>query len=342
MQNSVNARSSQADVPPHVIRQVLQLAASRGHSLERLCRGLGFAPDNLRDADFRVSYRQTSLLVHRAMKVCADPAIGIATGARQTVVSFGLPGLGMLTCPTLGEALSYLIKYQRSAGAITDNKYLLDERHFTVEATPRFHDPELEPFFVEEVLVSGVALARSLIGSHYRPACLELRYPKPAHASAYSEFFRCPVSFNAQVNRLVSDAAWYHCPLLTYDSFMEVSMQAQIDQLLTNLPARDDLVESVLALLRAEVDDMAPLPAIAARLNLSERTLRRRLGELDTSYQGLVDQVRYEAALDLLKRTDLSLVEIALATGFTDARNFRRAFKRWAGMLPNQVRQAAL
>ena len=341
MQHNSNGRSSQADVPPHVIRQVLQLAGSRGHSPERLCRSLGFVLENLRDSDFRVSYRQTSLLVQRAMKVCGDPAMGIATGARQTVVSFGLPGLGMLTCPTLGEALSYLIKYQRSAGAITDNKYLLDERHFTVEATPRFHDPEMEPFFVEEVLVSGVALARSLVGSHYRPAGLELRYPKPAYASAYSEFFRCPVSYNAPVNRLISDAAWYHCPLPTYDSFMEVSMQAQIDQLLTNLPARDDLVESVLAVLRAEVDDMPPLSVISAALNFSERTLRRRLSELDTSYQGLVDQVRYESAVDLLKRTDMSLVEIAMATGFTDARNFRRAFKRWAGVLPNQLRHGS-
>ena len=93
---------TEADVPPHVIRQVMQLVASRGHSPERLCKGLGFTPENLCDSNFRVSYRQTSLLVRRAMQRWGDPAIGIATGARQTVVCFGLPGLGMLTCSTLG------------------------------------------------------------------------------------------------------------------------------------------------------------------------------------------------------------------------------------------------
>lgn len=338
MQRNLNPRFTQADLPPHVIRQVLHLVSSRGHSAERLCRGLGFTLDNLKDSSFRVSYRQTSLLVQRAIKLCGDPAIGIATGARQTVVCFGLPGLGMLTCPTLGEALGFLIKHQRSAGAITDHQFLLDERQFVIETTPRFYDPEWEPFFVEEVLVSGVALARSLVGAHYRPERLELRYPKPAYANAYGEFFRCPVVFNAPCNRLISDAAWYRCPLPSYDSFVEVSLQGQIEQLLAMAPVRDDLVESVLVILRSAIDEMPSLSEISSRLNFSERTLRRRLAELGTSYQSLVDQVRYESAEDLLKRTDLPLVEIALATGFTDARNFRRAFKRWAGVLPNELR----
>jgi transcriptional regulator GlxA family with amidase domain len=134
---------------------------------------------------------------------------------------------------------------------------------------------------------------------------------------------------------------WFHCPLPTYDRYMQATLQAQIDQLLAVDQPRNDLVESIMNLLRASVDEVPGLAAIGATLNLSERTLRRRLSDLNTSYQQLIDQVRYECALDLLKRSDMPLVEIAMATGFTDARNFRRAFKRWSGMLPNQVRQGA-
>lgn len=331
-----------ADVPPHVIRQVLQLVASRGHSAERLCKGLGFTPENLCDANFRVSYRQTSLLVRRAMQRWGDPAIGIATGARQTVVCFGLPGLGMLTCATLGEAFQYLIKYQRAAGALTTNEMsILDEHHFVTEVNTRFHDPELEPFFIEEIFVSGVEVSRAMVGSHFRPARLELRYPRPEYAAAYSEYFRCPVIFNAPLNRLICDMAWYHCPLPTHDRYMQDSLQAQIDELLEQETPRNDLVESIMNELRGSIDEVPALARIGKALNLSERTLRRRLAELDTSYQRLVDQVRYECALDLLKRSDMPLIDIAMATGFTDARNFRRAFKRWCGMLPNQIRQGA-
>ncbi|KQQ39973.1 hypothetical protein ASF61_03945 [Duganella sp. Leaf126] len=341
MPNKSPLPDTAADVPPHVIRQVLQLVAASGHSPERLCKGLGFTPDNLCDASFRVSYRQTSALVRRAMQCWGDPAIGIATGARQTVVCFGLPGLGMLTCPTLGEALQYLIRYQHAAGAFTVNELTpVDERHFAIGVTTRFHDPELEPFFIEEIFVSGTAVARSLVGSHFRPTRLELRYPRPAYASAYSEYFRCPIEFNAPLNRMVSDMSWFHCPLPTHDRFMQDSLQAQIDHMLCAEAPRNDLVESIMNVLRAAVDDMPDLSSVGAELNLSERTLRRRLAELDTSYQKLADQVRYECALDLLRRSDMALVDIAMATGFTDARNFRRAFKRWSGMLPNQARHA--
>jgi AraC-like DNA-binding protein len=76
-------------------------------------------------------------------------------------------------------------------------------------------------------------------------------------------------------------------------------------------------------------------------LNISERTLRRRLADLNVSYRSLVDQARHERAVDLLRRTSGSLSEIALATGFSDARNFRRAFKRWTGMLPGDFRRGS-
>jgi transcriptional regulator GlxA family with amidase domain len=122
---------------------------------------------------------------------------------------------------------------------------------------------------------------------------------------------------------------------------MQGSLQAQIDQLLEQETPRNDLVESIMNELRASVDEVPALARIGEALNLSERTLRRRLAELDTSYQRLVDQVRYECALDLLKRSEMPLIDIAMATGFTDARNFRRAFKRWCGMLPNQIRHGA-
>jgi AraC-like DNA-binding protein len=335
---TADPRYSEADVPPGVIRATLEVVKLRGYSAERLCRGLGFSPHDLQNADMRVSYRQTSLLIRRALQAVGDPALGLASGSRQTVISWGLPGLGMLTCRTLGEATVYATEHQQDTGALLHHRHFVEGQAFILEATPRLYDPELEPYIVEEAFSCDVAVVRSLIGSQYNPLRLELSYPKPAHSAAYSAFFKCPVRFGAPANRLVSDVRWLEYSLPTYEEFTCPYLRSQLETLMPRRQDRNDLLESISTHLRANLDEPRALEEMASELNISVRTLRRRLADLNLSYRTLVDQARHERAVDLLKRTSLTHGQIALATGFSDARNFRRAFKRWTGQLPSDIR----
>jgi AraC-like DNA-binding protein len=76
-------------------------------------------------------------------------------------------------------------------------------------------------------------------------------------------------------------------------------------------------------------------------VNVSERTLRRRLQAQDTRFRALRDSTRDERARDLLAQTSMTVAEVAAAVGYADARAFRRAFKRWTGVLPAAYRQAS-
>jgi AraC-like DNA-binding protein len=71
---------------------------------------------------------------------------------------------------------------------------------------------------------------------------------------------------------------------------------------------------------------------------MSVRTLQRRLGDEGTSFAGLVDEVRHELSRALVRRTDLSLVEVAARVGFAELSTFSRAFKRWTGLAPGAYR----
>ncbi|QOZ77927.1 ATP-dependent acyl-CoA ligase [Bradyrhizobium sp. CCBAU 53351] len=78
--------------------------------------------------------------------------------------------------------------------------------------------------------------------------------------------------------------------------------------------------------------------SLAEELNLSMRTLYRRLREEGTSLQALKDEARRDKAIDLLRRTEKSIKQIAQAVGFQSEKSFARAFQSWTGSAPTSYR----
>jgi AraC-like DNA-binding protein len=82
--------------------------------------------------------------------------------------------------------------------------------------------------------------------------------------------------------------------------------------------------------------------SLAAELNLSGRTLYRRLHEEGTSLQALKDEARRDKALDLLRRTEKPIKQIAQAVGFRSEKSFARAFQSWTGSAPMAYRSGKI
>jgi AraC-like DNA-binding protein len=76
--------------------------------------------------------------------------------------------------------------------------------------------------------------------------------------------------------------------------------------------------------------------------SLTPRQLQKRLAEQGLSFTELVEEVRRERALRLLRDTDRSIGDIAQDCGYTEVSPFHRAVRRWTGLTPLQVRQQAL
>jgi len=79
--------------------------------------------------------------------------------------------------------------------------------------------------------------------------------------------------------------------------------------------------------------------AIAARLGLSRRTLRRRLAAEGSSFHEVLEESRRACGYAMLTRGSMPLSEIALALGYSDQTAFSRAFSRWFGQSPRELRR---
>ena len=71
---------------------------------------------------------------------------------------------------------------------------------------------------------------------------------------------------------------------------------------------------------------------------MSTRTLQRRLGEAEITFQQLVENTRRELAHHYLKHSSVELNEAAFLLGYEDANSFFRAFHRWEDTSPGEWR----
>ena len=80
------------------------------------------------------------------------------------------------------------------------------------------------------------------------------------------------------------------------------------------------------------------LDGIAAELNMSSKTLERRLTERGVTFSALLNDIRSGFAKRYLGDTDLRLNQIAYLTGYSEPAALVRAFKRWTGTTRMQFR----
>jgi AraC-like DNA-binding protein len=332
-------RYTAAVVPTYVLAGLVDVARERGLRYEPWFSGIGITSSQTVEASARISYRQAAMVIRRALRASTRGDLGLAVGSRESLVSFGVLGFAMLSSATLGDALLIAQEHHQISGSLMDPEVRLDNGEVVIAIRERFADAEILPFLCEEVYASTLMLVRSLIGQEFRPRRLELTYPAPAHAEIYRKLFGCPLRFGASENRACFDARLLAQPLPTHNPITLAHALRLCREQTEALRHENDIAASVSQWLRSHLRDGGDMSAAARELNLSERTLRRRLALCGQSFRALHDQVRTEAATALLQDSNATITTIASDLGFTDAREFRRAFRRWTGKTPMELRR---
>jgi len=135
----------------------------------------------------------------------------------------------------------------------------------------------------------------------------------------------------AQAQKKLTDQAMFALgSIKTLDEYLE---QARLPEVF-GVPAR------VVEVLERRIGQ-SPLSIghIAEELNLSKRTLQRRLQQQDVSFADLRDQVRFHYSIDYLIKQHLSIDSISASLDFSDRTSFTNAFKRWTGLSPSTFRK---
>lgn len=318
--------------------QVEQTSES-DHPTNDLSRGLGFGPAALESPDFRVSPNQVSRVVQRALRLAARPDLGLELGSSFNVVSWGLCLIGLMACSSLREVLETATEFTPATSKLLKLSGEVEGDEFIVTAEPMLPDAAVNEFLVQHAFASLARVCRFVVSGWYGPKRVDFQSAAVLPVETTLAAFGCLVRTGCTRDRMVF--ALVDQPIATADSLVARMVRRMLTQQHGGVGTQSELEAAILQMARTQLVSPPSAAAFAASMNISERTLRRRLHELDLSYAMLIDRERMRLALSLLQDRSVRYEAVALAVGLSDTRALRRAVHRWTGRSPSQLRNNA-
>ncbi|MDN6860363.1 AraC family transcriptional regulator [Pseudomonas sp. CAN2814] len=337
---SIDAQFDLALVSPFLLQTLAEVASDLGVSDERLCLGLGFTAEELQDPAQRISYRQTVAMIQRALAALPERGLGLLVGHRNVLGTLGLLGHVLSLCRTLRDAFELGRRFQHTTGGIALCNLIEGPQESFIEVECRLPYADIQVFAVEEFFASLLVYNRTLIGPQFQPLRFEFTHAAPSYEAEYQRLLGPNLQFGCLHNRVAIASHWLdvqlpsHHPVALRQALSLLEAESAQGQ-------KTDLLETVERAIARDLAQGSPIDKVAGELNISSRTLRRRLGEHGVTFDALQDQVRRARAISLLGNPDMPIERIAEALGYSDVRGFRRAFKRWTGQSPSACRDEA-
>jgi AraC-like DNA-binding protein len=160
-------------------------------------------------------------------------------------------------------------------------------------------------------------------------------YPRPDYAQHYEAVFKCPVRFGNERNALVIDAELLKASLPQSNKAIYEVCYSQCEDLVARLAGENTYAEMVEYLMVDAVNKFLSLEQVAEKLQLSPRSVSRKLKAEGTSFSELLTRVRSTLAKELLLTRKLTIEQIAERLGYSEPAAFCHAFKRWTGKPPS-------
>lgn len=344
-------------MPIQYARNLLKVAEEQGYDPASLLASIGMSNGVLTETDPNavVDAKSYNKLYTRIMWLLQDESFGLALKDGTPTGTFRMLCLCIVHCDTLEAALRRTAEFKAFCFTLTGRPVS------TLRPTIRNNDGTTTYYVsTNDELVGGSSDASStltvahslaiwrrfcgwLIGKTLDLREVHLESPPPDNPQYFERLFGCPVLFGQSHNAFIFAQHFLDCPM--------VHTEESLRNFLRNAPyhlmvATDDEDTSLIAQMKRLIgnDLSREFPSVvmmAEHLNMSVRTLRRRLKEHGTTYQQFKDNLRKEQAIRWLNQPELKINAVSALLGFDEPSAFHRSFKKWTGMTPGEYRQQA-
>ena len=334
---------------PRLILQVLQ---QEGLDANSLLKTSGIDAQLLEDPNAQVSTLEVirlwqagvdhvgehlPLLVARHVNAGTFHALGFAMATSGT----GLDALKRLEqyYPILTSSISLrMYEFEDEIAIRLESSELIDtlRKQFTVDALA---------LSVAQLRESGalalLSLCRSFFGVQFTAERIYLNRKLGSLYEAYQAHVQCELIDDADIVQINFKKSLLTKPLPSANPTL-ADLHDRIVQSYLKVLKDDVSAQVVSAIIKQLPRGNTTQESVAKALNMSSRSLQRKLADDGKSFRQLLINTRKELALQYLRQETIPVLEVGYQLGFTEPANFTRAFKQWTGQPPATFRQQAL
>jgi AraC-like DNA-binding protein len=259
---------------------------------------------------------------------------GFRAGQQLDFSVLGEFGTVLLRQPSLKLALEAFVT-AISAEALNVHFRLMQQGKYSWLIMSGCHDAPSGKAVIELYDMAFMCkLVQNVAGSHWRPPAVHLQCNALPENLPESEISSGTIRYSSTMTAIAIPESLMALPMSQYCSFSTAETRGQNP----NIPD-PDFATSLRLLMAGHLDEGLSIGECADLIDMSERTLQRRLAAHETSYNELQDQTRFDVAKQLLSDHSTCISDVCYELGYANPANFTRAFKRWAGVTPRQHRQ---
>ena len=316
---------------------LLNLLEDQGVDLNQLLNELKIPEFGLVEPAFTISIQQESQALEAAIALVGEAGLGLKLASYTRLQHFSVFGLALSACATFSEILLLINDYPNLFWGNCDTDQTVSKGVMTT--TFEASDETLGRVLVERDMACAARLLEEAFEEPIAFINVQFAYPEPENIGDYERVFGCPVEFSQPKNAMQLSVDYLDKQLPNADPLAKAFYEAQSASMSEALKQPFSYREVTRERLRRKT----PIPSleqVAESLNMTGRTLQRKLQEEDTRFSELLQNVRCERAQEYLMDNQRRIEAIADALGFMDAAAFSHAFKKWVGLSPRHWRES--
>ena len=331
---------SERTVNSSAFKALFQAAESLGADITALFTETGITLGDLEDADCRYPVDNLFALYALVAEKISTPDIGLYIGRIDYINRLNLQLYACSACATFREYLNVMPSVLRIVGDIGEVNVRREGEFIRLDWQPLAPESASQRYLSDSSLAVAAAIVNSVCVRPIPVRAAYFSYAEPADLNLLKQHFGDNLLFNQPVSCLYLDRVSLDYALIKLDANWVQALAQPIRYLFEDNSSSNDFVVALRKiLLRLLPSGDMNIDRAAEALNISRRTLQRRLAEQGTQFLQVLQELRAELAIQYLGDERLSITDIAFLLGYMDQSSFSAAFRSWHGQSPRDFRK---